>query len=183
VSRLFNSCSSRRLGKRGFVLPSAIFLLVILAALAVFLVNISTSQSMRSVQDVQGTRAYHAARAGAEWALYQVLDPTNASAVAPGAASWPNMLDCPPNPPPLVIEGFTVSIGCSRFPAGAVGASGPPVYLESGTTRSIIVYQLTATAQTTGDVAGAANFVERAVTVTASKCRALDGVAPGYECP
>ena len=182
MSRLFNSCLSRRPGRYGFVLPSAIFLLVILAALAVFLVNISTTQSVTSVQDVQGARAYHAARAGVELALYQVLDPTNASAVAPGAANWPNMLDCQANPP-LVIEGFTVTIVCTRFPAGAVGVSGPPVYLEGGTTRSTIVYQLTAMAHTTGAVAGAANFVERAVTVTASKCRALDGVAPGYECP
>ena len=32
-------------------------------------------------------------------------------------------------------------------------------------------------------VAGAANYIERSVEVTVSKCRATDGVAPGYECP
>ena len=54
------------------VLPSAIFLLVILAGLAAFLVHISTTQSITSAQDIQGARAYHAARAGVDWGLYQV---------------------------------------------------------------------------------------------------------------
>ena len=66
----------------GFVLPSAIFLLVILAALAAFLVNISTTQNMTSAQDIQGARAYHAARAGVEWGLYQVLVPAAAACAA-----------------------------------------------------------------------------------------------------
>ena len=74
-------CNSERqmaaAGERGFALVSAIFLLVILVSLAAFLVNISTSQSITSAQDVQGSRAYHAARAGADWGLYQVLDPIN----------------------------------------------------------------------------------------------------------
>lgn len=58
---------------RGFLLPSAIFLLVVMAGLAAFLVNISNSQHIGSAQDVVGTRAYHAARSGLEWGFYQAL--------------------------------------------------------------------------------------------------------------
>ena len=170
--------SAKCLATRGFVLPSAIFLLVVLAALAAFLVNISTTQNMTSAQDVQGARAYQAARAGIEWGLYQVLDPTHATVaamVAPygtGAQPWPNMPGCPATTM-LAIEGFAVQVGCS--PAS------PLDYFEAGNTRSVRVYRLVATA--TQGVFATATYVEREVAVTVSKCRALDGVAPGYECP
>lgn len=153
----------------GFVLPSAIFLLVILAALAAFLVTISTTQSTTSAQDVQGARAYQAARAGIEWGLYQVLDPLNASAVPPADAAWPNMPGCPAGA--LVVEGFNVVVGCD--PALP--------YLEAGNSRSIRVYRLVSTASL--GVVGAANHVERQIQVTVSKCRARDAAAPDYACP
>ena len=156
---------------RGFVLPSAIFLLVILAALAAFLVRISTTQSMTSAQDIQGARAYQAARAGIEWGLYRVLDPLNASAVSPADAAWPNMPGCPGGT--LAIEGFTVAVGCNP----AV----PQDYFEAGDSRSIRVYRLVATASL--GAVGAANYVERQIQVTVSKCRARDAAAPDYECP
>lgn len=157
--------------ERGFVLPSAIFLLVILAALAAFLVRVSTTQSVTSAQDVQGARAYQAARAGIEWGLYQVLDPLNASAVAPTDAAWPNMPGCPSGT--LAIEGFSVTVGCSP----AV----PQDYLEAGNSRSVRVYRLVSTASL-GTV-GSASYVERQIQATVSKCRARDGIAPGYACP
>lgn len=156
---------------RGFVLPSAIFLLVILATLAAFLVRISTTQSAASAQDIQGARAYQAARAGIEWGVYQVLDPLNASVVAPTDAAWPNMPGCPGGV--LAIEGFSVAVSCNP----AV----PQDYLEAGNSRSIRVYRLVATASL--GAVGAANYVERQIQVTVSKCRARDAAAPGYECP
>ena len=157
---------------RGFVLPSAIFLLVILAALAAFLVRISTTQSMTSAQDIQGARAYQAARAGIEWGLYRVLvPPLNAPAVPPTSAAWPNMPGCPNGA--LTVEGFNVAVSCNP----AV----PQDYLEAGDSRSIRVYRLVATASL-GTV-GAANYVERQIQVTVSKCRARDAAAPDYECP
>ena len=154
----------------GFVLPSAIFLLVILAALAAFLVTISTTQNMTSAQDVQGARAYQAARAGIEWGLYQVLDTTNIPDVKPDNPLWPNMPACPSGV--LVIEGFTVTVGC--VPA-------PQDYLESGDSRSVRVYRLVSTA--TIGVIGRANRIERQIQVTFSKCRARDGAARDYACP
>ena len=161
-------------GGGGFALPSAIFLLVILASLAAFLVNISMTQSVTSTQDVQGARAYQAARAGVEWGLYRVLDPLNVTAVPPGDPAWPNLKDCTDASPPgpLLIEGFTVVLRCLAYPG----------YAEAGLNRRITVYVLAATASA-GGAPGAANYIERRVEVTVSKCRATDGVAPGYECP
>ncbi len=169
-----NARQSIQSGGGGFALPSAIFLLVILASLAAFLVNISMTQSATSTQDVQGARAYQAARAAVEWGLYRVLDPLNATAVPPADPKWPNLKDCTDASPPgpLVIEGFNVVLSCLAYPG----------YSEAGLNRRITIYVLGATASA-GGAPGAANYIERRVEVTVSKCRATDGVAPGYECP
>ena len=134
----------RPLRAAGFALPSAIFLLVILAALAAFLINISTTQSMTSAQDIQGARAHHAARAGVEWGLYQVLVP--AAAACAGATTLPAQ-----------IEGFTVTVTCA--------VNGP--YSEGG--QSFSLYRLTATARSPGLSAGALAYVERQVSATVSR--------------
>lgn len=57
---------------RGFVLASAIFLLVIMAALGAFIVQVTVASNAASGQDVQGARAYQAARLGIEAGLYAV---------------------------------------------------------------------------------------------------------------
>ncbi|WP_300755273.1 agglutinin biogenesis protein MshP [Janthinobacterium sp.] len=59
--------------QRGFSLVTAIFLLVVLAGLAVAMVNLSTFQQTGSAMDVQGARVTQAARTGLEWGLYQQL--------------------------------------------------------------------------------------------------------------
>ena len=56
----------------GFSLVTAIFLLVILASLGAFIVTVSGLQQTSSALDVQGSRAYQAARSGIEWGTYQV---------------------------------------------------------------------------------------------------------------
>ena len=56
----------------GFTIVSAIFILVVLAALGAFMVTVSTTQQIGSALDVQGTRVYQAARSGIEWGVYQV---------------------------------------------------------------------------------------------------------------
>ena len=61
-----------RAGSRGFAIVSAIFILVVLGALGAFIVNVSTNQQIGSALDIQGVRAYQAARAGVEWGIYQV---------------------------------------------------------------------------------------------------------------
>ena len=61
-----NRHSSRH---NGFAAIAAIFLLVALAALGAFMVTFSNTQQLTSAQDLQGSRAYWAARAGLEWGI------------------------------------------------------------------------------------------------------------------
>jgi MSHA biogenesis protein MshP len=160
----------------GFIIPAAIFLIVVLAALGAYAVTISTTQSFSSAQDVQGSRAYHAARSGLEWEVYQMLDPTNATVaamVAPygtGSQAWPNFPACPTSDTVLTIDGFTVTVHCAPS----------VVYNENTTVRAIMVYSITSKAES-GTV-NTPGRIERELQVTLSKCRATDGVAPSYEC-
>ena len=78
--------------QRGFVLMLAIFLIVTLAAVGVYLVTVSTTQVQAAAQDEQATRAYQAARAGLEWGIYRRLisgscAPTTALAFTPAGLS------------------------------------------------------------------------------------------------
>src|SRR5437899_3676273 len=57
----------------GVGLVTAIFLLVVLAGLGGAMVALSAAQQSSSALDVEGARAYQAARAGIEWGLYQNL--------------------------------------------------------------------------------------------------------------
>ena len=58
--------------QRGFALVSAIFLIVALAALGVYMARIASIQHTNALQDLQGSAAYQAARSGAEWGAYQI---------------------------------------------------------------------------------------------------------------
>jgi MSHA biogenesis protein MshP len=57
--------------ERGMSLITAVFLLLVMSALGLYIVNISTVQNMTSVLDLEGSRAYHAARTGLEFGAYQ----------------------------------------------------------------------------------------------------------------
>ncbi len=60
--------------QQGFSIVTAIFLLVVLAGLGAAMVTLSTTQNQSSAADVMGSRAYQAARAGIEWAAYQIIN-------------------------------------------------------------------------------------------------------------
>jgi len=62
-----------RSSERGFTLVSGIFLVVILAALGVFIINVSRMTSRTQSLDLLGVRAYQAARAGTEWGAFNSL--------------------------------------------------------------------------------------------------------------
>jgi MSHA biogenesis protein MshP len=66
--------------QRGFALVTAIFILVVLAALGGFIATVSTTQHAGSALDVMSARAYQASRAGLEWGLFQALQPVAACA-------------------------------------------------------------------------------------------------------
>ncbi len=59
--------------QRGFALVIEIFALVLIAALAVAGLSLAVSQQAGVTQDVRATEAELAARAGLEWAAYQML--------------------------------------------------------------------------------------------------------------
>lgn len=143
--------------QRGFSLVSAIFLLVILSALGVFMLSISTMQQTTSTQDLQGSKAYQAAKAGIEWGVYQIMTPENS--IAPLAVVAPYV--CPASAPlPALggaLAGFTVTVGCQPL----------STYVEGGNT--VRVYRLTSTASM--GVATKANYIERSMSASVNTCR------------
>lgn len=128
--------------QRGFSIVTAVFLLVVLAAMGVFMVTFSNVQHVTSAQDLQGVRAYQAARAGIEWGAYKAV---NSSCVA----STPL--------PPLggALAGFTVTVMCTAY--------GP--YTEGST--AVRIYDITSTSQqgTLGSIA----YVERQLRITIAR--------------
>lgn len=62
----------------GFALVSAIFLIVVLAALGAFMVTIGGVQHTTTSQAVLAARAYLGAKAGLEWGIHQAIAPTAA---------------------------------------------------------------------------------------------------------
>ena len=59
--------------QKGFSLITAIFLLVVLGGLGAVMMTFFSAQQQSSAQDVLGSRAYPAARAGIEWSVVQML--------------------------------------------------------------------------------------------------------------
>lgn len=135
--------------QRGFSLISAIFLLVVIAALGMFAVTLFTSQQQSATLDLLGSRAYQASRAGIEWGAYKVIV---SDSISCGTLAAPASNDVA-----LAANGlqnFTVTVEC-----GSTAAS------ESDAT--VTLYQLTSTAKQ-GTVA-TPNYVERQMTATIAK--------------
>lgn len=93
----------------GVGLVTAIFLVVVISGLAAALVTIFTSQQASSGLDLQGTRAYQAARAGIEWGLFRQT--RAASCVASTNFALPANTS---------LSGFTVTVTCTTV-AGPAG--------------------------------------------------------------
>lgn len=104
--------------QQGFTMVTAIFILVVLAALAAAIAVISTTQQIGSANDIQGAKAYQAARAGIEWGVYQV---TRSSICA---ASTNFTLT------PASLSDFTITVTCETF---ADASSGPTVHRITST--------------------------------------------------
>jgi MSHA biogenesis protein MshP len=128
-----------RLAQHGFAAIAAIFLVLVLAAFGAFMVSFSNTQHLNTARDVQGSRAYWAARAGLEWGVAGVF--------ATSACAAPSTT--------MAIETFSVVITC---PA-------PLVYIEGAATVSI--FQITAVASS-GTV-GAVDYVERSVSASVER--------------
>jgi MSHA biogenesis protein MshP len=87
----------------GSGLVTAIFLLVVLAGLAVAMVTLFTTQQASAALDEQGSRAYQAARAGIEWGLFQ-QHKNNCAASTTFAL-----------PAGTSLSGFTVTVTCTQL--------------------------------------------------------------------
>lgn len=160
--------------QHGFTIVSAIFILVVLAALGAFVVTISTTQQIGSALDIQGTRALMAARSGLEWGVYQVQASASYQfgfGVSPGAnpnttANPSTTRVCPagsssftfPNTAPT-LSGFSVTVKCDSFPDTV---SGPTVFRIISTACS----QPNASVPYCPNLAPGANYIERRVEVT-----------------
>ncbi len=100
--------------QHGMSLVTAIFLVVVLAGLAGAMARIFIGQQTSSALDIQGVRAYQAARAGIEWGVYQQMrnDSCNSSWVTyalPAGSS---------------LSGFTFTVKCVYTrDVGPVGAT------------------------------------------------------------
>ena len=140
-------CTSAMRRERGMSLITAVFLLVIMSALALYITSISTVAHSDSAIDVQGSRAYHAARTGLEFGAYQ--------AIVAGSCVPVNLAL-----PAASFDGFTsVTVTCLNTP-----------HTEGVTAKAF--YQITANA-CNQPAAGAcpnpapgANYVERELQIS-----------------
>jgi MSHA biogenesis protein MshP len=106
---------------------SAIFVLVVLAALGTAMVGITQRQQLGSAAELESARALQSARGGLEWAAFQVLQNPAPPAAAPDCFATAN----------LAVAAFTVTVGCTRTPTSGTVADGA---------TQMVFYQLVATA-------------------------------------
>jgi MSHA biogenesis protein MshP len=133
--------------RHGFALMAALFIIVTLAAIATYLLTVSTGQVAAASQDEQAARAYQAARSGIDWAAYQIL--INSSCLASQDVPQPN--------------NFIVQVACTAAAAETEGS------------RQITAYTVSATgcnAASCGTANTEATYVERRLQLTLSKCTA-----------
>jgi MSHA biogenesis protein MshP len=130
--------------QHGFAAIAAIFLVVILAALGAFMLTFSSTQQLTSAQDVQGSRAYWAARAGLEWAVVAVP-------AAPTLCANAALASVTAGAPPAAVDGFALQVRCAKN-----------TYTEGTESRTIYNFESQASLGTAGTV----GRVERNLTAT-----------------
>ncbi|MEK6208762.1 MAG: agglutinin biogenesis protein MshP [Pseudomonadota bacterium] len=144
--------SRKRTG--GFSLISAIFLLVVVTLLGAYVVTLSTSQQTAEALDVEGARAYQAARAGVEWGAWELLQaPASAFRTACDGvgATYATPISQPLAGLAGTLSGFAVAVQCGSAAATEAGVN-------------VRVYRLTVTASK-GNL-GSLFYVERQLQAT-----------------
>jgi MSHA biogenesis protein MshP len=117
-------CSARQL--RGFALIPALFLIVVLGALALVAVRVGTDQQQAVIMSLQEARALAAAQAGIEWGAYQSLNGGACAANAVLALTEASL------------NGFTVVVTCTAATFSNGASIGKSYVLQS--TASIGTY-------------------------------------------
>jgi len=138
--------------QRGFSLPTAIFLLVILAMLGAFVVSVTGFQQKSSQLDLQGARALQAARAGVEWGAYQVLRGANVPPGVPGCFAATSLTFAGTS-----MSGFTTTVTCTRTTHSELTAT---VYMDQITAVACNQTPCPNAAPTSAD------YIERQISTT-----------------
>ena len=125
----------------GFTLIASIFLLVVVAALIVYITSLRVVQQTTLVYGVQGARGLQAARSGIEWGIHQSIVNGSCAASTSFTPSDPALAD------------FTIEVQC-----------GSSVHTEGVT--PITTYRLTAIAR--AGSYGSLDFVQRRLRATVS---------------
>lgn len=126
--------------QRGFSLVTAIFVLVVLAAMGGFMISISGTQHFTTLHAFQGAKAYHAARSGMEWGI-----------AAAGGASCPDGTT-----QSLTLGDFDVSVSCNEI--GEFTEGGNPSYK---------IFRITSIAET--GVPGNFNYAARQIVAVVTQ--------------
>lgn len=129
--------------ERGFAAIVAVFVLVVLAGLAVVLVTIFGAQQRGQAFDALGIQAYRSAKAGIEFGAYQAQRNGSCTATSFALAG--------------ALSRFSVQVACTST-----------VHTEAVAGNAITVYQITATACNRPSCPGTADasYVERQLRVT-----------------
>ncbi|MDB5807975.1 MAG: agglutinin biosis protein MshP [Betaproteobacteria bacterium] len=129
----------------GFTLVTAVFLITILMLLSAYMISFRVYQEAGTSLDTLGTRAYAAARSGAEWGAFNSLR-NNACAAST------------PVTPANTLSGFTVTVTCLRN-----------TFNEAGATVNMDTIVATACNNALCPPASPdANYVERQITILVS---------------
>ncbi|MEQ1635758.1 MAG: hypothetical protein ABL903_03640 [Methylococcales bacterium] len=86
----------------GFMLITAIFILIVLGLLGSYMVRLSGVQHATSTYSLQSARAYQAAKAGLDWGIASILKNSgDCTTVSAATLTFPGL------------NGFTVTLTCS----------------------------------------------------------------------
>ncbi len=129
--------------QRGVSIITGVFLLLLMSILAAVIANVVSTAHVNQAADIGGARAYQAARAGAEWGMFQ-LDPNAQGAGLPACV----------NGTPA-IPGHAVTVTCQSWDT-------------TEGTRQLRIYRIVSQAIAVGVKAPG---IERQVEVTMQRCR------------
>jgi MSHA biogenesis protein MshP len=138
--------------ERGFASIAAIFLLVVMSALGGFMLTFSNTLQLTSAQDIKGSQAYWAARAGLEWGMGNVIRQPSRTAACPTTS-------------PTILTGFdgrfTVEVTCKM-------QEYTETYAAPLGTKEIKIFSLTSVAKNDASP-GNVGFIERSVSESIEK--------------
>jgi MSHA biogenesis protein MshP len=102
----------------GFAMVSAIFLLVVLAALGAYMITLSGTHQATPRQSILGARVYFGAKAGLDWGIQQAIAVDSCAASTPFALTGAGL------------TGVTATVACTE---GGLTHTGGKVYRITST--------------------------------------------------